>query len=145
MLPDDAKECKQAANEKSSQSTVTDHFKLKTEADKLIVYLDKAFASAATAAIEWLIYADLVSPDFCLPYLCTDFSTCLQPLQVFTRPSFKRMVDIAFHANQGIKLPSLRQTHGHIIRSFKQQMVVLKDRLNVSLFSHPFCANSLPR
>ena len=142
MLPDDAKERKQAANEKSSQSTVTDHFKLEIEADKLIVYSDKAFASAA---IEWLVDADLVSPDFCLPYLCTDFSTCLQPLRVFTRPSFKRMVDIASHANRGVKLPSLRQTHGHIIRSFKQQMVVLKDRLNVSLFSHPFCANSLPR
>ena len=58
MLPDDAKEHKRAANNKITQSTVTDHFKLKTEGDKPIVYSDKVFTSAA---VEWLIDADLVS------------------------------------------------------------------------------------
>ncbi|KAH9033974.1 hypothetical protein EDB83DRAFT_2188442, partial [Lactarius deliciosus] len=54
-----------------------------------------------------------------------------QPLQVFSRPSFKRMIDIASRANHGVKLPSLKQTRGHVIKTFKQQMLILKDRLNV--------------
>ena len=58
-------------------------------------------------------------------------------LQVFSRPSFKKMVDIASHANHGVKLPSLKQTHGHIIKMFKQQMLVLKDWLSVGSFSDP--------
>jgi hypothetical protein len=58
MLPDDAKEHRQAMIEKNIQSMVTDHFKPETEEDKPIVYSDKGFASVA---IEWLIDADLVS------------------------------------------------------------------------------------
>ena len=76
-----------------------------------------------------------------LSCLCTNSLVHLQPLWVFTRPSFKRMIDIASCANHGVKLPSLRQTCGRIIRSFKQQMIILKDRLNVSLFSDLFHAN----
>ena len=48
------------------------------------------------------------------------------------------MIDIAARANHGVKLPSLKQTRGHIIKTFKQQMLVLRDRLNVSLISTPF-------
>lgn len=58
MLPDDAKERKQAAINKNTQSMVTDHFKPETEEDKPIVYSDKGFTSVA---IKWLINADLVS------------------------------------------------------------------------------------
>ena len=58
MLPDDAKERKQAAIDKNTQSMVTDHFKPAMEEDKPIVYSDKAFTSAA---LEWVIDADLVS------------------------------------------------------------------------------------
>ena len=58
MLPDDAKQRKRAANDKITQSTVTNRFKLETEGDKPIVYSDKVFTSAA---VEWLIDADLVS------------------------------------------------------------------------------------
>ncbi|KAF8263820.1 hypothetical protein EI94DRAFT_1595605 [Lactarius quietus] len=120
MLPEDAKECKQAAIDKNIQSMVTDHFKPETEEDKPIFYSDKGFASAA---VEWLVDADL-------------------PLQVFSRPSFKRMIDIASRANCGVKLPSMKQTRGHIIKTFKQQMFMLKERLNVHYISIPsFCAN----
>ncbi|KAF8265907.1 hypothetical protein EI94DRAFT_1587390 [Lactarius quietus] len=45
-----------------------------------MVYSEKQFASAA---IEWLLNADL-------------------PLQIFSWPFFKRMIDIALHANHGI-------------------------------------------
>ena len=58
MLPNDAKEHKQVAINKNIQSMVTDQFKPKTEEDKPIVYSDKGFASAA---VEWLVDANLVS------------------------------------------------------------------------------------
>ena len=58
MLPDDTKERRQAAIDKSSQSMVTDHFKPQTDENKPIPYSDKGFMSTA---IEWLIDADLVS------------------------------------------------------------------------------------
>ena len=77
MLPDNMKEHTQAANNKNSQLTVTDHFKLETKEDKLIVYSDKAFASTA---IKWLINTDLVSLDFYLPCFCTNLLVHLQPL-----------------------------------------------------------------
>ena len=57
MLPDDAKERRQAAIDQITQSMVTDHFKPETEEDKPIVYSDKGFAAAA---IEWVVDADLV-------------------------------------------------------------------------------------
>ena len=44
------------------------------------------------------------------------------------------MIDFAPLANCGVKLPSLKQTCGHIIKTFKQQMFMLKDQLNVSVF-----------
>lgn len=61
MLPDDTKECRQAAINKNAQSVVTDHFKPQTDKDKPIIYSDKLFASAV---IEWLVDADLVSVSF---------------------------------------------------------------------------------
>ena len=44
------------------------------------------------------------------------------------------MIDFASHANRGVKLPSLKQTCGRIIKTFKEQMFILKDRLNVHLY-----------
>jgi hypothetical protein len=44
------------------------------------------------------------------------------------------MVDIASRANRSVTLPSLKQTRGHIIKMFKEQMFLLKERLNVSVF-----------
>jgi hypothetical protein len=85
MLPDDAKERKQAAINKDTQSMVTDHFKPETEEDRPIFYSDKGFTSAV---IKWLIEADLVSVFLrAFIFYCTDFIS--QPLQVFSRPSFR--------------------------------------------------------
>ena len=58
MLPDDTKERRQAAINKSSQPMVTDHFKPQMDENKPIPYSDKGFMSTA---IEWLINANLVS------------------------------------------------------------------------------------
>ncbi|KAH9077767.1 hypothetical protein EDB83DRAFT_2217123, partial [Lactarius deliciosus] len=123
MLPDDTKQRRQAALDqsvKTLQSSLTDHFKPKDK--RPIPYSDKAFACAA---IEWLIDGDL-------------------PLQVFNRPSFQKMIDIASRATRGVKIPSTWRTCGHIIKTFKQQMCLLKERLNVSSFLSPFvpCANA---
>lgn len=67
MLPGDAKEHRQVATDKNAQSMVTNHFKPQSDEDKPIVYSDKLFASAA---IKWLIDADLVSVSFS-PVCCT--------------------------------------------------------------------------
>ncbi|KAI9437034.1 hypothetical protein H4582DRAFT_1816282, partial [Lactarius indigo] len=115
MLPDDTKECRQAALNKSLktlQSSVTNHFKPQDESERPIPYSDKAFTCAT---IEWLIDADL-------------------PLQVFSQPSFKRMINIASCTTHSVKLPSPCQTRAHIIKTFKQQMCLLKERLNVHSF-----------
>ncbi|KAH9063532.1 hypothetical protein EDB87DRAFT_1558211, partial [Lactarius vividus] len=118
-LPDDTRQRREAALDKGAkilQSTIIDHFKPESAAEKPIAYSDKAFSCAT---IEWLIDANL-------------------PPQVFNRPSFKRMVDLASSANHGVKLPSPKQTRGHVIKMFKQQMCLLKERLNVSsLFRSP--------
>jgi hypothetical protein len=62
MLPDDTRRRKEAALDKSVktlQSSVTDHFKLESEAEKPIApHSDEAFVDAA---IEWLIDGGLVN------------------------------------------------------------------------------------
>ena len=138
MLPDDTKQRRQAAldkNLKTLQSSVTDHFKPQNESERPIPYSDKAFMCAA---IEWLIDGDLVSIRH-LSKRCSDSLSPFQPLQVFSRPSFKRMIDIASRATRGVKLPSPWRTRGHIIKTFKQQMCLLKERLNVSSFVFSLC------
>ena len=42
------------------------------------------------------------------------------------------MVNIAARATRGVKLPSRKQTRKEIIRTFKEQMKALKERLNMS-------------
>lgn len=111
MLPDDTRQRREAALDKGAkilQSTITRHFQPENAAEKPIAYSEKAFACAA---IEWLIEANI-------------------PPQVLDSPSFKRMVDLASRANHGVKLPSPRQTRGRVIKMFKQQMCLLKERLN---------------
>jgi hypothetical protein len=44
------------------------------------------------------------------------------------------MIDIASCANRGVMLPSSKQTRGCIIKMFKEQMFLLKEWLNVSVF-----------
>ena len=41
------------------------------------------------------------------------------------------MTDLASRATGSVNLPSLRQTRGRIIKSSKQQRLLLKERLNV--------------
>ncbi|KAH9001365.1 hypothetical protein EDB92DRAFT_1788805, partial [Lactarius akahatsu] len=123
MLPDDTRRRREAALDKGAkilQSTITHHFQPENAAEKPIAYSDKAdFFTSLTQ--HW---AESLAP--------------FQSPQVLDSPSFKRMVDLASRANHGVKLPSPRQTRGRVIKNFKQQMCLLKERLNVSsLFRSP--------
>lgn len=67
-----------------------------------------------------------------------------QPIQAFEHPTFKKMIEVAARATNGVQIPSRKQTRAQIIRTFKDQMKALKERFNVSsMFIIQF--NSLTR
>ena len=68
------------------------------------------------------------------PWFCT-YNIINQPLQALEHPSFRKMVSIAARATRGIKLDSRKQTRNAIMKTFKDQMTGLKERLNVR-FEH---------
>ena len=131
MLPQDTKQRRQAfldRSVKAPQASATDYFKPETE--KPIAQSDKSFAYAA---IEWLIQTDQASVfSSHSSKRRTELMAPFQPLQAFEQPSFKKMIDLV--SNGSIALPSPRQTCRYIIKTFKQQMCLLKERLNVSSF-----------
>ncbi|KIJ97876.1 hypothetical protein K443DRAFT_104908, partial [Laccaria amethystina LaAM-08-1] len=57
------------------------------------------------AAIEWLIATD-------------------QLIQALDHPHFKRMIDIAACATKGVKIPTCKATHKHIIKLFKKKTLI---------------------
>jgi len=81
------------------------------------------------AAIEWLIAIDQLHSllDFVevlsvCPYLLMD----IQPIQTFEHHSFKKMIEIAVHATNGVVIPTRKATHDEIINMFKSQLTKLK-------------------
>ena len=76
-----------------------------------------------------------------LPQLHTVLSHILQPIQVFEHASFQKMIQLAAHAppSKGVKIPDRRQTRQAIIKMFKQQLVALRNRLNVRDADKSFC------
>ncbi|KAH9007574.1 hypothetical protein EDB84DRAFT_1264729, partial [Lactarius hengduanensis] len=110
MLAEDTKQRRAAAqgtSQQTQQTTLGDHFN-PHQAD-VIPYSDRVFEAAA---IEWLVQSN-------------------QPIQAFKHPAFKKMLDIASRATRGVTLPSPKKTRSRIIFMFKQQMILLKKRLNV--------------
>ena len=130
MIPDDAKQHKEAELDKTlkaQQTILGDHFGL---ADEVIPYSEKAFEALA---IEWLVYTNQV---LFFPMLCFSLhSDCLlhQPIHMFKYQCFKKMLDMASQASHGVMLPAPKKTHSRIIHMFKQQMFLLRSHLNVSL------------
>ncbi|KAH8980380.1 hypothetical protein EDB86DRAFT_2813725 [Lactarius hatsudake] len=115
MLPEDTKQRREAALDsslKTQQTTLTAHFNPR-EPDPT-PYSDSAFEAAA---IGWLIQTN-------------------QPIQAFKNPAFKKMMDIASRATRGITLPAPKKTRGRIVHMFKQQMFLLKKRLNVCVSAY---------
>ncbi|KAH8981786.1 hypothetical protein EDB86DRAFT_2812693, partial [Lactarius hatsudake] len=112
MLPEDTKQRREAALDTSlqtQQTTLTAHFNPR-EPD-LTPYSDSAFEAAA---IAWLIQTN-------------------QPIQAFKNPAFKKMIDITSRATRGITLPAPKKTRTLVIHMFKQQMFLLKKRLNIRI------------
>ncbi|KAF8262702.1 hypothetical protein EI94DRAFT_1601197, partial [Lactarius quietus] len=109
MLLDDAKKRKLV----DKQPSVTEHFGPEDRDARPILYSDKALE---TAALEWIIQTN-------------------QPIQLLKHPAFRKMLDITSRATvRGIRLPSPKQSRGQIIKMFKQQMCLLRERLNVRFF-----------
>ena len=142
MLPEDAKQRKSLAIDKVQQSSVIDHFG--PEDTRPIPYSDDAFKAAA---IEWLIETNQVCPF--LQYIILLFilsCALLQPIQTFSRPTFKNMIDIASRAKREINLPSPKQSRACILQMFKQQLRSLRARLSVCFpsFLFPFLFTDTP-
>ncbi|KZP09480.1 hypothetical protein FIBSPDRAFT_759939, partial [Athelia psychrophila] len=56
-----------------------------------------------------------------------------QPIQAFEHLSFKRMIDVAARAVNGVVIPNRKATRAEIIDLFKCQLTRLKERLTVCL------------
>jgi hypothetical protein len=137
MLPEDAKQRKEAAMDKTlkaQQTVLSDHFS-PPDAD-IIPYSDRAFEAAA---IEWLIHSNQVRYFILVCFVQRSDPWPLQPIQTFKSAMFKKMLDIASRASHGVTLPSPKKTRVRIINMFKQQMYMLRDRLNVRVHAH--CLN----
>ncbi|KAF8891446.1 hypothetical protein CPB84DRAFT_1641003, partial [Gymnopilus junonius] len=110
MLPEDSKARRAALLEETlHQTEVDEHFQKQKLEDKPQPYSDKVFEEAA---IQWLIETD-------------------QPVQAFEHPTFKKMIEIAGRATREVKIPSRKQTRAAILKTFKEQMRALSERLNV--------------
>ncbi|EIM90991.1 uncharacterized protein STEHIDRAFT_48545, partial [Stereum hirsutum FP-91666 SS1] len=72
-------------------------------------YSDETFANAA---INWAYMTN-------------------QPLRVFQHPKFKRIIELASRAKNGIKIPSEKATRKQIIDCWYQHLRWLRKHLNV--------------
>ncbi|KIM74771.1 hypothetical protein PILCRDRAFT_79704, partial [Piloderma croceum F 1598] len=80
--------------------------------ERVIPYTDALFRKAA---IEWLVATD-------------------QPIQALEHPAFQKMIGIAARATNGIIIPNRKATRQEIMNMFKNQLIHLKERLNVSFY-----------
>jgi hypothetical protein len=58
----------------------------------------------------------------------------LQPIQALEHPIFKKLVDVAARAKNGVKIPGRKVTWGEIKHLFKDHLTRLRTELNVSNF-----------
>ncbi|KAF8508673.1 hypothetical protein BU17DRAFT_56620, partial [Hysterangium stoloniferum] len=96
MLSKDAKCCRQATM-KDTQQHLDPHLEEKPHRERVIPYTDNLFCEAA---IGWLVLTD-------------------QPIQAFHHPAFQKMIHIAAHTTNGVKIPNGCQTCQVILDSFK--------------------------
>lgn len=134
MLPDDSAARKAAENDaafKLQQKHVDQHFQTAKPSDKVIPYSDTLFQDAA---VQWLIQTDQVSNKQINLQVFTNLRLVLQPIQAFEHPAFRNMIQIAGRStpSREVKIPNRQQTRANIISLFKEQMLKLKERLNVS-------------
>jgi hypothetical protein len=131
MLPSDVKERKTATAVTSAEQQILDnHLREIPPRQGAVTYSDALFRDAA---IEWLISTGQVS--FSTSFFeFWVFIMCLQPIQAVDHPSFKKMIDVASRAPNGVSIPNRKATRREIMDSFKKQMSKLKEHLNVRVF-----------
>ncbi|KAG6858716.1 hypothetical protein C0995_014485 [Termitomyces sp. Mi166 len=113
-LPGDVKKCK--ADAERVMRTLDRDLKEKKLKERVAKYTHKEFCRAA---IEWL-----VATDQCL------ISTVVKPIQALEHLKFKRMIDLASRATDGVKIPGQKSTWVAIKQSFQSHLKNLKAQLN---------------
>jgi hypothetical protein len=134
MLPQDVKDRKTTAalaKENAEQATIDGHLRPIIRKEVIIPYTDSLFREAA---IEWLISTNQASVFKLELSLTSLFISVTQPIQAVDHPSFKKMIDIASRATNGVNMPDRKATRHEIMELFKLQMTKLKERLNVCYF-----------
>ncbi|KAG6869981.1 hypothetical protein C0995_015873, partial [Termitomyces sp. Mi166 len=113
-LPGDIK--KRKADVERVMRTLDCDLKEKKLKERVAKYMHKEFCRAA---IEWL-----VATDQCL------ISTVVKPIQALEHLKFKRMIDLASRATDGVKIPGQKSTWVAIKQSFQSHLKNLKAQLN---------------
>ncbi|THG97764.1 hypothetical protein EW026_g4311 [Hermanssonia centrifuga] len=109
MIPADVKSRREAiAKEKAKQCLLDDHLKEMPKKERIVAYSHQLFRSIA---IEWLIATG-------------------QPLLALEHPTFKKMIDIAARAQDGVEIPLCKVAHEELLDMFRQRMSNLKATLN---------------
>ncbi|KAG6851723.1 hypothetical protein C0991_006725, partial [Blastosporella zonata] len=106
MLPKDVKARNQAKmTENEAQPTLDPHLRERPPPMKIVKYTDTAFSQAA---LQWLAITD-------------------QPLDALNHPKFQEMIHIASRAENGVQIPSIKQTRLAIMNLFSQNLIELKN------------------
>ena len=138
MLPKDAEKRRKDSALANNQSRLDPHLREKQQKEAVIPYSDERFRDAA---IEWLVSTDQVCKYSPSELGTKPLSHELQPIKAFEYQSYQNMINIAARAgSNGVNIPDRRQTRQAIIDMFKQQLVALRDRLNVRDIPHHYHA-----
>jgi hypothetical protein len=138
MLPKDAEKRRKDSALANNQSRLDPHLREKQQKEAVIPYSDERFRDAA---IEWLVSTDQVCKYSSLELGTKPLSRESQPIKAFEYQSYQNMINIAACAgSNGVNIPDRRQTRQAIIDMFKQQLVALRDRLNVRDIPHHYHA-----
>ena len=138
MLPKDAEKRHKDSALANNQSRLDLHLREKQQKEAVIPYSDERFRNAA---IEWLVSTDQVCKYSPSELGTKPLSRESQPIKAFEYQSYQNMINIAARAgSNGVNIPNRRQTQQAIIDMFKQQLVALRDRLNVRDIPHHYHA-----
>lgn len=128
-MPKDAEE-RRKQDDAKKQRRLDPHLVEKPKKEPVVPYSDNLFRDTA---IEWVVSTDQVSNEINL--LILYWITCVpQPIQALEHLSFRKLVNIAARATNGVKIPDRRKTRAAIIDAFKQQLTAIRIRLTVRFF-----------
>ncbi|KZT01806.1 uncharacterized protein LAESUDRAFT_663215, partial [Laetiporus sulphureus 93-53] len=108
MLPKNTK-CSRNEAKVFEQTCLDSHLTERPHKEYIMPYSDALFREAS---IEWIIATD-------------------QPIQALEHASFKKMIDVAAHATNGVEISNCKQLCHQVIDMFKRQMMKLWERLTV--------------